>query len=311
MNTLFKCRVVSQQFKADTWDDFQLDDIVYSPRVPLDKADALLALYDPIEELLVFDGPKLWFTIEPSWHYHFRKHPIGKQLMRTLDNSEHVFYGNPDPRYRVPAITAFSFCRTKRREFKEKAVATVNYCGGRFWWMKKHTWLRNRMVTCPLVELYGSRENWSEFSYFPFLRKQSLPANFRGHRAPGSDLHDPLFLEFLSGYKVYVCLENSYEPNWFTEKLVNAARAGCIPVYRAHPTVKKTYLKGAFWIDPKDFSFNPCKTVEYALAQDIQKVREINDAWLDCGTLADTAADKVMQRVYQLMNEKIKTFKKA
>jgi hypothetical protein len=42
-----------------------IDDILYSPRVPLDKADALLALYDPSEELLVFDGPKLWFTIEP------------------------------------------------------------------------------------------------------------------------------------------------------------------------------------------------------------------------------------------------------
>jgi hypothetical protein len=75
--------------------------------------------------------------------------------------------------------------------------------------------------------------------------------------------------------------------------------------------LRKPYLKGAFWIDPKDFSFNPYKTVEYALAQDIQKIREINDAWLDCGALADTSADKVMQRVYQLMNEKIKTFKKA
>src|SRR6266404_9519418 len=102
---MFKCRIVSQQFKADTWDDFLLDDILYSPRVPLETADALLALYDPTEELLAFNGPKLWFTIEPSWHPHFHSHAVGKRLVRELDVSERAFYAHPDASYRVPHPT--------------------------------------------------------------------------------------------------------------------------------------------------------------------------------------------------------------
>jgi hypothetical protein len=86
--TEYSCRVVSQQFGADSWDDFRLVGILYSPRVPLAKADALLVLYDPSDELLRFDGPKLWFTIEPSWHHHFHSHPVGKRLVRELDASE-------------------------------------------------------------------------------------------------------------------------------------------------------------------------------------------------------------------------------
>jgi hypothetical protein len=305
----YKCRLISQQFGTSGWDDFTVAGVLYSPRIPLEEADGLAALYDPSDELLRFKGPKIWFTIEPSWHYHYRKHPVGKKLLRVLDDSEHVYFGNPDPRYRVPVATARSFLKANRKEFKERAVATVNYCGGRFWWAKRHAWLRNRMITCPLVELYGSEKNWSQFSRFPFVWKKGLPSNFCGTKAPGLDLHDPIFLEFLSGYKVYVCLENSYEPDWFTEKFVNAVRAGCIPVYHPHPTVEKKRLKGAYWVDPKDFSFNPRRTIEHALAQDIHRIRGINDAWLDSGILADTAEDKVMRRVYELMAEKISTFK--
>ena len=37
----YQCRIVSQQFRAQEWDDFQLDDILYSPRVPLERTNAL------------------------------------------------------------------------------------------------------------------------------------------------------------------------------------------------------------------------------------------------------------------------------
>ena len=59
----YRCRVVSQQFKADSWDDFRLGAILYSPRVPLEEADALLVLYNPSDELLRFTGPKLWLRL--------------------------------------------------------------------------------------------------------------------------------------------------------------------------------------------------------------------------------------------------------
>ena len=62
----YRCRVVSKQFDADSWDDFRIGAILYSPRVLLEEADALLVLYDPSDELLRFTGPKVWFTMEPS-----------------------------------------------------------------------------------------------------------------------------------------------------------------------------------------------------------------------------------------------------
>jgi hypothetical protein len=51
-NTRFNCRVVSQQFRADLWDDYVIDDVKYSSRIALSQADALLVLYDPSEEML-------------------------------------------------------------------------------------------------------------------------------------------------------------------------------------------------------------------------------------------------------------------
>lgn len=39
-----KCRIVSQQFGADSWEDFEIDGIEYSGRTPLSEADALVAL---------------------------------------------------------------------------------------------------------------------------------------------------------------------------------------------------------------------------------------------------------------------------
>src|SRR5437762_10412409 len=84
--TKYRCRVVSQQFKADSWNDFRLGAILYSPRVPLQEADALLVLYDPSDELLRFTGPKLWFTIEPSWHHHFHSHPRSEEHTSELQS---------------------------------------------------------------------------------------------------------------------------------------------------------------------------------------------------------------------------------
>ena len=85
-----------------------------------------------------------------------------------------------------------------------------------------------------------------------------------------------------------MCLENCTEAYYFTEKFVYAVRAGCIPVYHAHATVKTSFLSGARWIDPADFAFSPRRTIDFALNQDQMEFRSINDAWLESGILADT-----------------------
>jgi len=299
---------VSQQFGADSWDDFRVGDILYSPRVPLAKADALLVLYDPSDELLTFSGPKLWFTIEPSWHHHFHSHPVGKRLVRELDASERAFYGHPDATHRVPHPThSGTLSRPRAPSVRRAAVATVNNFGGRLWFLKSHFWTRNRMILDRRVELFGKPDAWANFRHFPKLWIQKPPDNYAGKASPGAEIDgDDKKIRFLSGYKVAVCLENCTEAYYFTEKFINAVRAGCIPVYHAHATVKNRFLSGARWIDPAEFGFSSRRTIEFALDQDQSEFRSVNDAWLESGILADTDDLKVFPKLHEIVSAKLR-----
>ena len=305
--TEYSCRIVSQQFKADSWDDFRLDAIVYSSRVPLTKADALLVLYDPSDELLKFDGPKLWFTTEPSWHHHFHSHPVGKRLVRELDASERAFYAHPDATHRIPHPTySGSLSRPRVPSVRHAAVATVNNFGGRLWFLKSHFRNRNRMILDRRVELFGKPDAWATFRHFPKLWIQRPPDNYAGKASPSDDVYSDKNIRFLSGYKVAVCLENCTEAYYFTEKFVDAVRAGCIPVYHAHATVKNRFLSGARWIDPAEFGFSSRRTIEFTLDQDQTKFRSINDAWLESGILADTDDLKVLAKLHKIVSAKLR-----
>jgi hypothetical protein len=303
----YKCRIVSEQFRTSEWDDFTMDDISYSPRLPLENADALVVLYDPSEELLKFKGPKLWFTLEPSWHHHFHHHSVGRKLIRAMDNSEHAFYGNPVSNYRVPHPTHRGpLTKPRLPVSKQAAVAGVNNFGGRAWFLKRRFRLRNRMITCPLVELFGEPKSWATFRHFPQLWIQGPPSNFQGRTTPGKNDKDEEHARFLSGYKVAVCLENCLEPHYFTEKFVNAVRAGCIPVYQAHPSVEQRFLCGARWVDPADFGFSPQQTIEYALSQDQAAFRRANDTWLESGILAETDDRRVFPMLHKIISSKLR-----
>ena len=83
-------------------------------------------------------------------------------------------------------------------------------------------------------------------------------------------------------------------------------RAGCIPVYHAHATVKTSFLSGARWIDPADFGFSSRRTIEFALDQDQTKFRSINDAWLESGILAATDELKVIPKLHEIISAKLK-----
>jgi hypothetical protein len=87
---------------------------------------------------------------------------------------------------------------------------------------------------------------------------------------------------------------------------VNAARAGCIPVYDSHPTVRDRFLSGAKWVDPVDFDFSPKRTIELALAADQSGFREQNDEWLRSGVLAETDDQKMLSRLHAIIEAKLK-----
>ncbi len=301
-----RCRIVSEFFGAQEWDAIEVNDILYSAHIPLDQADALLVIYDPAEELLRFEGPKLWWTMEPSWHYHFRGHPVGQRLMRTLRPSEHSFYGHPDPVYRVPHPTYRSHLTMPRQEScRDRAVACVSNFGGRAWFTKAHFRLRNRFILHPAVELYGKAEAWKRFRHFPQLWRSGAPANYQHLDPPGNDCRAEELIRFLSGFKVAVCLENCEEPYYFTEKFVNAARAGCIPIYHPHPTVSEHFLTGAKWVDPADFDYLPERVIPFALSENQLSYRQANDAWLRSGILAETDDQKLVPQLQALIHGKL------
>lgn len=300
----FKVRVPVSSWWSAERPALIVDGVLFSSEVPLEQADGVLCLKDPSEEFLHFNGPRLWYHSEPSWHAHYHRNPAGKRIMRTLPISDRAWYAHPDLHQRIPHLTTGSdFSKIRAEQVDPCAVACVSNYGGRFWFLKRHAWQRNRIILQPLVKLYGSKSGWEQFRHFPALWRRELPSNFCG-QAAGSHA-DSNFILFLSHYKVCVCMENISEPLYFTEKFVNAVRAGCIPVYQAHPTVREHFLSGACWIDPADHDFNPRRTLEYALKQNLEEFRRINDNWLSSGILEQTTPEHFWHKIAGIMRDKI------
>src|SRR5262249_1345893 len=160
---------------------------------------------------------------------------------------------------------------------------------------------RTRFILHPSIDLYGARESWSRFRRWPWSRP-GAPPNYRGPTtAPNCYL--PNYIEFLSRYRINVCMENACTPYWFTEKFVNAARAGCVPVYYAHPTVRDSFLKGAKWIDPADFRFDISATLQAAQKCDAAAFRDQNYRWLQNELLQTTEGYAVWSRIADLFVE--------
>lgn len=302
-----KVRITSVSNKAHLWNDFVIEDILYSGKLALEEADGLLAMVDPTEELLRFKGPKLWLTYEPSWHSHYRRNPIGKKLVKVLAEDEWAYFANPNEKYRVPHSVYIGNLDCHRSDkIENKCIAVVSNYGGRAWFLRPHIWLRNIMIFNQKIDLYGREEIWKKFRHFPRIWTMRPPQNYKGPlRTDSSEQH----IRFLSQYKACVCLENSCEKYYFTEKFVNAVRAGCIPIYHAHASVRELFLKGARWVDPKHFWYRPNHTIEYALAQDINEYRQANDAWLKSGILEKLDDAKLIQIwLHPILKEK---FEKA
>ena len=106
----------------------------------------------------------------------------------------------------------------------------------------------------------------------------------------------------MARYKVAVCLENMNEPYYFTEKFVEAVCSGCIPIYRADPTVSGGVLKGARWVDPADHGNDPERTLCAALQADSFAFRDANQQWLSSAVLAETHHVAVFRRLANILS---------
>jgi hypothetical protein len=250
---------------------------VFSPDIPLEKADALLCEWAPTPELFTFPRRKAWYCCEPACQFNALGDGTWPKLKSRLNAHEFLWHGHPDPRYRVPHITHYQPLTMDRNPIrKQRAVAIVSNHGGSPFRAHPDIRYRNRLITDPLVDLYG-RSGWNRYRKHWYSWPQR-PANYRGE-IPG-DWNDSRKRQLMSEYKVCVCLENMNEPHYFSEKFVEAVQAGCIPVYRACQTVMQTLLAGAKWFDPggSDPSFKAA--IVTAVASEAREVQEVNHGWL-------------------------------
>jgi hypothetical protein len=185
-----------------------------------------------------------------------------------------------------------------RSDRENKAVAVISNHGGNPWRRHPGIAYRNRFATSSAVDLYG-RPSWDSYRRGRFSRS-ARPANYKGE-IPG-DWPADAKRELLSRYKAAVALENLNEPHYFTEKFVEAASAGCIPIYRADPATRSNVLGGAYWIDPTDHGDDPTATVAAALAADLGAAQQRNAAWLSASKgLAASSQHAVLSRIAEIL----------
>lgn len=283
--------------------DIKVGEARFSDQIPSEKADALLCKWGPSEELFAFPRRKAWYSVEPPVQFNGIDGGTWPSFRDRLAPHEFLWYNHPDERFRIPETTHFEPLEVNHnRNRQKKAVAVVSNYGGNPLIRRRDPDVeyRNQFVLLPQVDLYG-RAGWQRY------RKTRLslpgpPPNYKG--SPQGDWETSEKRDLLATYHAVVCLENAYEPMSFSEKLVEAVRAGAVPIFRAHPTVRRHFLEGARWVDPQDFDDNPSETIEAALASDREEFAAVNAAWFEENkALASTHQDRVFEKILSALRE--------
>jgi len=272
---------------------------VFSADIPEKKADALLCEWAPHLELFTFPRRKAWYCCEPQCQFRGLGNGAWPKIKARLGPHEFLWHGHSDERYRVPHITHFEPLMMNTREDRlDKAIAIVSNHGGKPWRRHPDIGFRNKLITDPRVDLYG-RSGWKNYRARWYSRAGS-PANYCDE-IPG-DWPAVEKRELQSKYKVAVCLENMNEPWYFTEKFVEAVVAGCVPVYRAHESIRSSVLSGASWIEPADYGNDAAATLSSALNCDSDQILSKNQHWLaNSSAFCSSNANSVFRRISEVL----------
>lgn len=295
----FKIKLVKYYVGAP--DPLTIDEFVFSSAFAEAECDAFLSL-QPDDSFLRFKGPKALYWQESRANMAFDRSYDLRKCIRLLESKQFLSHWNFEPEYRVPHITHWDrLIMNKNHDRINKAVSVVSNCGPLIKRLLKNNWainLRTKFAVHPDVDLFGKKEAWNKFRK-NFFSLPKCPANYMGE-IPGS-WGAGAKLEVISKYKVMVCMENTQEPNYFTEKFVDAVRSGCIPIYHAHKTVRNGVLRGAKWVDPSDFRFNVDATLQFALTQNIEDYWSVNEKWLDSDEVLATDFCAVFRRIGEIL----------
>lgn len=293
---------------------------IFSTAFAAAEADALLCEWDVSDELFTFPGAAAWYTAEPRENPHFgvQMRSYWMDAITRARPGQLLYPAHPDQQYRVPHVThglvdgrpARSYYDGPRRP---KAAAVIGNAGGQRsdWWPEIE--LRNRFVSDRGVDVYGPRWLWGQFRPQLFFRNRAVPGyqgeaeevylgRGIGDRIPRSSWPvNTVKVGLLSRYHAAICLENSVEPEYFSEKFVDGVLACCVPIYRAHPTVRDGILRGARWVDPADFGMSVRRTLTFALKLNRQEVAEQNRAWFESEAVQASEQTRVWTRIAQIL----------
>ena len=261
------------------------------------QVEAMIGFWEFTDEFLSYHGPKVFYCCEPSFYFDgFR---ASKRLLRSrlssLRTDEFAWHYHDAKAMRVEHHTGSVLPRDFSGARMKSAAAVIGNLG--------HPLARNpgrqrrlEFILESGCDIYGSSANWTTFRRHPWNRKGAPPT----YRGPCDSK-----LDTLRHYQVCVCFENSSEPLYFTEKFPDAVRAGCVPIYHAHSSVKEQYLEGAVWVDPADFDWDTSATMESAFSLTREDVAEQNRNWMDTNAaFGATLLEAVYERLTGLLDAK-------
>jgi hypothetical protein len=117
-------------------------------------------------------------------------------------------------------------------------------------------WLPQKTKFCCFVSSYINRKTEHRARFFELLsRYKRVDAagkalNNLGYEVP----RDPQAkLDFMAPYRFYMAFENESVPGYTTEKIAEAMRARCVPIYWGNPRVVEEFNPASF-INANDFS---------------------------------------------------------
>lgn len=272
-----------------------------------DETEGMIGFWEFTEEFLAFKGPKVFYCCEPS--FYFGGFRASKRLLRarlaSLRQDEFAWHYHPEEAMRVAHHTNHPRATDEtgggyvadRASSRKAAVAAVVGNLGHPLARNAGRQLRLRFILESGCDIYGSKANWERFQLRLWSRK-GAPATYRGPCQ--------YKLNTIAAYHACICLENSAEPLYFTEKFPDAVRSSCVPIYHAHTSVKREFLQGAVWVDPADHDWDARATVEAAVNLDRKAVDDANKQWLQVHPkLQETALPRVYFRLAGILARKV------
>ena len=83
-------------------------------------------------------------------------------------------------------------------------------------------------------------------------------------------------------------------------------KAGCVPIYHAHPSVKAAFLEGAIWVDPEDYNFDAKATMDAALRMNREEVAVANTRWIQTNPqFKETSFENVYLQLADILKKKV------